>query len=167
MAVAVLGGGLAMDFAPDQQANLPPDIALAYASILNKAPPKPTFDQQWTACDPDMQISRIRLSDKTSRLHPRHVVPKPAQAYEIEVPVKVSGARLSRPIRLISLEISRPGPIRGGLMICGSRCLPHVPPRVLPKWECRAGLFAAKAMPTSLSGTDGVRIPRGRRGRCG
>jgi hypothetical protein len=36
-----------------------------------------------------MQISRIRLSDKTSRLHPRHVVPKPAQAYEPEVPVKV------------------------------------------------------------------------------
>ena len=28
--------------------------------------------------EPDMQISRIRLSDKTSRLHPRHVVPKPA-----------------------------------------------------------------------------------------
>jgi hypothetical protein len=27
---------------------------------------------------PDMQIARIRLSDKTSRLHPRHVVPKPA-----------------------------------------------------------------------------------------
>src|SRR5437870_7620763 len=36
-----------------------------------------------------MQISRIRLSDKTSRLHPRQVVPKPAQAYEPEVPVKV------------------------------------------------------------------------------
>src|SRR5215203_6172642 len=35
-----------------------------------------------------MQISRIRLSDKTSRLHPRHVVPKPAQAYEPELPVK-------------------------------------------------------------------------------
>jgi hypothetical protein len=34
-----------------------------------------------------MQISRIRLSDKTSRLHPWHVVPKPAQAYEPEVPV--------------------------------------------------------------------------------
>jgi hypothetical protein len=33
-----------------------------------------------------LQISRIRLSDKTSRLHPRHVVPKPAQAYEPEVP---------------------------------------------------------------------------------
>src|SRR5246500_1091773 len=39
--------------------------------------------------EPDMQISRIRLSDKTSRLRPRHVVPKPAQAYEPEVPVKV------------------------------------------------------------------------------
>jgi len=32
---------------------------------------------------------RIRLSDKTSRLHPRHVVPKPAQADAPEVPVKV------------------------------------------------------------------------------
>jgi hypothetical protein len=39
--------------------------------------------------EPYMQISRFRLSDKTSRLHPRHVVPKPAQAYEPEVPVKV------------------------------------------------------------------------------
>ena len=39
--------------------------------------------------EPDRQISRIRLSDKISRLHPRHVVPKPAQAYEPEVPVKV------------------------------------------------------------------------------
>src|ERR1700730_6191072 len=36
-----------------------------------------------------MQIARIRLSDKTSRLHPRHVVPKPAQAYEPKVPVKM------------------------------------------------------------------------------
>jgi hypothetical protein len=41
--------------------------------------------------EPDMQISRIRLSDKTSRLHPRHVMPKPAQAYEPEVPVEVRG----------------------------------------------------------------------------
>src|SRR6266566_1605635 len=39
--------------------------------------------------EPDMQISRIRLSDKTSRLHPRHVVPKPVQAYEPKVPVQV------------------------------------------------------------------------------
>src|ERR1700719_2840156 len=82
-----------------------------------------------------MQISRIRLSDKTSRLHPRHVVPKPAQAYEIEVPVKVlewiapalaspdlvldaqppaqphSGVVVGRPIRLVDgayLEVVRP-----------------------------------------------------------
>jgi hypothetical protein len=34
---------------------------------------------------PDRRLSRIRLSDKTSRLHPRHVVPKPGQAYEPEV----------------------------------------------------------------------------------
>jgi hypothetical protein len=41
---------------------------------------------------------------------------------------RLRGRSGSRPIRLISLEISRPGPIRGGLMIWGSRCLPHVPP---------------------------------------
>ena len=39
--------------------------------------------------EPDVRSYRIRLSDKTSRLRPRHVVPKPAQAYEPEVPVKV------------------------------------------------------------------------------
>jgi len=39
--------------------------------------------------EPDMQISRIRLSDKTSRLRPRHVAAKRGQAYEPEVPVKV------------------------------------------------------------------------------
>ena len=39
--------------------------------------------------EPDVQISRIRLSDKSSRLRPRHVVPKPGQTYEPEVPVEV------------------------------------------------------------------------------
>ena len=39
--------------------------------------------------EPDVRIARIRLSDKNSRLPPRHVVPKPAQAYELEVPVEV------------------------------------------------------------------------------
>jgi uncharacterized protein with beta-barrel porin domain len=43
------GGGSALGFAPDEQTSLPPDVTLAYASILNKAPPKPTFDQRWTA----------------------------------------------------------------------------------------------------------------------
>src|SRR4051794_5660529 len=51
-----------------------------------------TTSPAWTGSvpmEPDRRISRIRLSDKTSRLHPRQVVPKPAQAYEPEVPVKV------------------------------------------------------------------------------
>lgn len=42
------GGGGAIGFAPEQQDNLPPDVARAYASILNKAPAPATFDQRWT-----------------------------------------------------------------------------------------------------------------------
>ena len=42
-----------------------------------------------TLIEPDMRISRIRLSDKTSRLRPRRAAPKSAQAYEPEVPVEV------------------------------------------------------------------------------
>jgi uncharacterized protein with beta-barrel porin domain len=42
------GGNPALRFAPDQQASLPPDIALAYASIFGKAPPQ-SFDQRWSA----------------------------------------------------------------------------------------------------------------------
>jgi uncharacterized protein with beta-barrel porin domain len=41
-------GGGALGFAPDQQENLPPDIALAYAGLL-KAPPQQNFDRRWTA----------------------------------------------------------------------------------------------------------------------
>jgi autotransporter-associated beta strand protein len=41
-------GGGAIGFGPEQEATLPPDIALAYASILTKAPPQ-SFDQRWTA----------------------------------------------------------------------------------------------------------------------
>src|SRR6202790_4407565 len=50
--------------------------------------------------EPDMQISRIRLSDKTSRLHPRRAATKLCQAYEPEVPVKVRewiGSALASP----------------------------------------------------------------------
>jgi autotransporter-associated beta strand protein len=44
-----LPAGGALGFAPDQPASFPPDIALAYDSVL-KAPPKPAgFDQRWTA----------------------------------------------------------------------------------------------------------------------
>ena len=45
--VGGLGVG-AIGFAPEEQ-TLPPDVALAYASILNKTPPKPVFEQGWTA----------------------------------------------------------------------------------------------------------------------
>jgi uncharacterized protein with beta-barrel porin domain len=41
-------GGSALGFAPEQRDNLPPEIALAYASILTKAPPQ-SFEQRWTA----------------------------------------------------------------------------------------------------------------------
>src|SRR5215468_11524919 len=85
--------------------------------------------------EPDLQISRFRLSDKTSRLHPRHVTSPRGQAYEPEVPVKVrewispapassdlvleaqppaqphSGVVIDRPIRLgdgAYLEVVRP-----------------------------------------------------------
>src|SRR4051812_13097660 len=39
--------------------------------------------------EPDMQISRIRLSDKTSRLRPRLAASTRGQAYETVMPVEV------------------------------------------------------------------------------
>ena len=42
-----------------------------------------------TLIEPDRQVSRIRLSDKTSRLRPRHAAAKPGQTDEPEVLVKV------------------------------------------------------------------------------
>src|SRR5215469_6825032 len=39
--------------------------------------------------EPDVQISRIRLSDKTSRLRPRLAAPARGQAYETVMPVEV------------------------------------------------------------------------------
>ena len=38
----------ALPFAAEEEARLPPDIALAYASVF-KAPPKPTFEQHWSS----------------------------------------------------------------------------------------------------------------------
>jgi uncharacterized protein with beta-barrel porin domain len=46
--VGGVGGG-ALGFVPEQRDNLPPDVALAYASILNKAPVLQPFEQRWTA----------------------------------------------------------------------------------------------------------------------
>jgi T5SS/PEP-CTERM-associated repeat protein/autotransporter-associated beta strand protein len=42
------GGSGALGFAPDRQASLPADVALAYASLL-KAPPPKTFAPGWTS----------------------------------------------------------------------------------------------------------------------
>src|SRR5215469_17168824 len=39
--------------------------------------------------EPDVQISRIRLSDKTSRFRPRLAAPTRGQAYETVMPVEV------------------------------------------------------------------------------
>src|SRR6516165_12399791 len=39
--------------------------------------------------EPDVQISRIRLSDKTSRLRPRLAAPARGQTYETVMPVEV------------------------------------------------------------------------------
>jgi uncharacterized protein with beta-barrel porin domain len=41
------GAPTANNFAPDQQASVPPDIALAYADVM-KAPPPSTFNQRWS-----------------------------------------------------------------------------------------------------------------------
>jgi uncharacterized protein with beta-barrel porin domain len=42
------GAGGALPFAPDQRAELPPEVASAYASVL-KAPAPPNFNQRWSA----------------------------------------------------------------------------------------------------------------------
>src|SRR6266702_3358921 len=96
-----------------------------------------------------MQISRIRLSDRTSRLHPRRVAPKRSQTYEPEVPVKVRewigpafaspdfvlgaqpptqphrGIAVDRPVRFVDgayLEVVRPSAqraIQRAYQLCG------------------------------------------------
>jgi hypothetical protein len=47
--------------------------------------------------EPDWRISRIRLSDRTSRLHPRRTASKLCEAHESEVPVQVRGWKASTP----------------------------------------------------------------------
>src|SRR6516165_3868362 len=59
-----------------------------------------------TLIEPDMQICRIRLSDKTSRLHPRRAPTKPCEAYEPEVPVKVREG-IAPPLRRLTLCLNR------------------------------------------------------------
>jgi autotransporter-associated beta strand protein len=61
------GGGEAMGFAPDEQATLPPDIALAYAGVL-KAPPV-SFAQRWTAWGASFGGSTSTNGDPTVGSH--------------------------------------------------------------------------------------------------
>ena len=71
-------GSAAIGFAPDEQTNLPPDIALAYASILTKASPSQpspangggsgwrTFEQRWTAWGSAFGGSNTTSGDATA-----------------------------------------------------------------------------------------------------
>jgi uncharacterized protein with beta-barrel porin domain len=42
------GGSQANGFAPEQRTNFPPDVALAYASVLKPSPKPATLDQRWS-----------------------------------------------------------------------------------------------------------------------
>ena len=59
--------------------------------------------------EPDVQISRIRLSDKTSRVHPRLVAAPRSQADETKVPVEgpQSDALVQSPLEFVDLPIER------------------------------------------------------------
>src|ERR1700680_5016754 len=84
------------------RAYLLPPLSFGGASLVR---PWPRFHTP--LIELDRQISRIQLSDKTSRLHPRHVVPKPAQAYGPKVPVKMRewiGPALATPGFVLELQ---------------------------------------------------------------
>jgi hypothetical protein len=109
--------------------------------------------------EPDVQISRIRLSGKTSRLRPRHVVPKPTQTYEPEVPVEVREwiapappdfvleaqpptqprrrVGIERPIRIAESayrEVVRPSEQRAVTLLTSVVVSCHVPDRPVSAW---------------------------------
>src|SRR5258707_2646485 len=68
--------------------------------------------------EPDWRIARIRLSDKTSRLHPRRATTKLGQAYEAEVLVKVRewiSSALASPD--LVLEAQPPAQPRSGVVV--------------------------------------------------
>jgi hypothetical protein len=72
-------GNSAIGFAPDEQASLPPDVALAYASILGKAPSHPSpasgagsgwgLDQRWSAWGAAFGGSNTTSGDPTVGSH--------------------------------------------------------------------------------------------------
>ena len=56
-----------------------PPLSSGGASLV-----RPWLRLHTSLIEPDMQISRIRLSDKISRLRPRRAAPKPGQTHEPE-----------------------------------------------------------------------------------
>ena len=65
-----------------------------------------------------MRISRIRLSDKTSRLHPRLAAPKLGQADESEAPVEVrEGIRPAPAAPDLVLVAQPPAQPRSGVVV--------------------------------------------------
>jgi hypothetical protein len=66
------------------QAYLLPPLSFGGASLA-----RPWLCFHIPLIEPDVQISRIRLSDKTSRLRPRLAAPARGQPYETEMPVEV------------------------------------------------------------------------------
>src|SRR6201998_1213324 len=66
------------------QAYLLPPLSFGGASLA-----RPWLCFHLPPIAPDLQISRIRLSDKTSRLRPRLAAPPRGQAYETVMPVEV------------------------------------------------------------------------------
>src|SRR5262249_32633577 len=65
---------------PDLPASMTVDtskVAPGAPSRTDALRPTVSSSQKPDTAEPDVQISRIRLSDKTSRPHPRHDVPKP------------------------------------------------------------------------------------------
>jgi hypothetical protein len=88
---------------------------------------------QRTPTNRDLWISHTRLSDKTSRLHPRHVAAERGQAYEPEVPVKVRewiGPALASPDLMLEAQPCG-SPTSGSLS--GVRALLEKPGYILSK----------------------------------
>src|SRR5262249_8279668 len=59
-----------------------PSISVGALSFGDASPARPRLRFHIPLIEPDMAISRIRLSDKTSRLRPQLAAPTRGQAYE-------------------------------------------------------------------------------------
>ncbi len=88
MACDLIGGFLTVESGCDAVA-LGAGCLLPPLSFGGAQVPGPSLRFHTPLIEPDRQISRIRLSDRTSRLHPRRAVLTLRQAYETEVPVQV------------------------------------------------------------------------------